>query len=182
MRRAHRRDRPRRRSWPPPQRHAEPAGGHSSRSSACNARSIRCPDRFGARRQIGLTAQPFVDCFEPALGRWQHLAAARQRIGGSRPRPCEDGWSRGVQRPWVFAVPIAVVWQCQLLGWLERHACAAVCTSIAPIENAGPPPYFWAISAGSGSTWWPHTLHRKIRGKDNIKARALQIGIGAYFL
>jgi hypothetical protein len=30
-------------------------------------------------------------------------------------RPCENGWSRGVERPWVSSVPIAEVRMFQLL-------------------------------------------------------------------
>jgi len=71
---------------PPPPPHAEPADGHSSRSSARGARSIRRriaserEGRSGWRRRHSSIAS------SPALGRWQHLAAARQRMAARDPK------------------------------------------------------------------------------------------------
>src|ERR1700719_2946576 len=52
-----------------------------------------------------------------------------QANGSNRPRPCENGWSRGVERPRVSAVPSAGVQVFEPLWWLDGSRVRAVLTS-----------------------------------------------------
>jgi hypothetical protein len=47
---------------------------------------------------------------QPGFARGNRWKLCRQAGSGSnRPRPCKNGWSRGGERPWVSAVPVAGV-------------------------------------------------------------------------
>src|ERR1700730_2057604 len=57
------------------------------------------------------------------------LRLAPPRDVGLGSRPCENGWSRGVERPRVSAVPIAGVQMFEPLWWLDSSRARSVLTS-----------------------------------------------------